>query len=218
MGADINRLLDNNRAWAKRMSEEDENFFLRLSTLQKPEYLWIGCSDSRVPANQITGLSPGEIFVHRNIANQVIHTDFNCWSVIQYAIEILSVRHIIVCGHYGCGGIQAALDNRSTGFVDSWLRHIQDICTLHQNEFNGLSSQACPDRLGELNTMYQVLQVGESALVRQAWKRNQYSRGSGCLASFPWGCGEIAIFSVRNLPDRANLRNAIFGVPVNGRM
>ncbi|HVU12319.1 MAG TPA: carbonic anhydrase, partial [Phototrophicaceae bacterium] len=136
---DLQDLFDKNRAWAEGMRENDPQFFEKLAAQQAPEYLWIGCADSRVPANQITGLLPGEVFVHRNIANGVIHTDLNCLSVMQYAVEVLKVRHIIVCGHYGCGGVAAAMQTREFGLIDNWLRHLKDIYQKHESELEAIA-------------------------------------------------------------------------------
>jgi len=170
----IETLLENNRAWAEQMTSLDPEFFSRLEHQQRPRFLWIGCSDSRVPANQITGLPPGQVFVHRNIANQVIHTDFNALSVIQYAVEFLEVEHIIVCGHYGCSGIRAALERGCHGFVDNWLRHITDIHTSHSHEFDHFSKkQESEDHLTELNVIHQVVNVAESSFVEQAWEKGR---------------------------------------------
>ncbi|TBR14439.1 MAG: carbonate dehydratase [Rugosibacter sp.] len=163
-----------NRHWAERVRAEDPAFFDKLAHLQAPEYLWIGCSDSRVPANEITGLLPGEVFVHRNIANVVVHTDLNCLSVIQFAIDVLRVRHIMVVGHYGCGGVRAALDNARVGLADNWLRHIQDVRDKHQNLLAGISDEhqrwAC---LCELNVLEQAINVARTTLVRDSWARDQ---------------------------------------------
>ncbi len=169
--SDIESLIARNRAWAKRMKAEAPDFFSRLSQRQKPRYLWIGCSDSRVPANQIVDLTPGDVFVHRNIANVVVHTDLNCLSVIQYAVDVLKVRHIIVCGHYGCGGIQAAVEHRQHGLIDNWLRHIKDVSRFHAQELDKLDGQAMLDRLCELNVIEQVKNVCNSTIVQNAWQR-----------------------------------------------
>ena len=172
--SDIKILLDNNRQWASKRRAEDPEFFLRLSRQQKPKYLWIGCSDSRVPANQIIGLDPGEVFVHRNVANQVIHTDFNAISVMQYAIEYLDIRHIIVCGHYECGGIFAALQPRQFGIVDNWLRGIKDLHAEYQDEISSIKDEHMrANRLSELNVEKQVKNIGHSPIVQNAWKRGQ---------------------------------------------
>jgi len=167
-------LFENNKAWAESVRERDPNFFSKLSRQQSPEYLWIGCSDSRVPANQIVGLAPGELFVHRNVANVVVHTDLNCLSVMQFAVDVLKVRHVIVCGHYGCSGIRAALYQDRLGLVDNWLRHVQDARQKHEALLNAVSdeSERC-DRLCELNVVEQVANVCQTTIVREAWERDQ---------------------------------------------
>ena len=170
----LNELFANNRAWATRMPRQDPDFFTRLSSQQAPQYLWIGCADSRVPANEIVGLAPGELFVHRNVANVVVHADLNCLSVLQFAVEVLKVQHIIVCGHYGCGGVGAALRDERLGLVDNWLRHVQDVRWKHQTELDGLpTEQKRHDRLCELNVVEQVLNVSQTTVVRDAWSRGQ---------------------------------------------
>ena len=170
----LNELFANNRAWAARMTAQDPEFFLRLSRQQAPKYLWIGCSDSRVPANEIVGLLPGELFVHRNVANVVVHADLNCLSVMQFAVEVLRVEHIIVCGHYGCGGVLAALRNERLGLVDNWLRHVQDVRVKHRAGVDALPSEAEQhNRLCELNVTEQVTNVGQTTVVRDAWARGQ---------------------------------------------
>ncbi|MDT3737365.1 MAG: carbonate dehydratase [Denitratisoma sp.] len=169
----LKHLFENNRAWAERISAEDPAFFDKLSHLQSPEYLWIGCSDSRVPANQITGLAPGEVFVHRNVANVVVHTDLNCLSVMQFAVDVLKVKHIIVCGHYGCGGVRAALFGDRLGLIDNWLRHIQDVRDRHAGLLSRLADEAAADRLCELNVIEQVANVAQTTIVRDAWERGQ---------------------------------------------
>ena len=169
----LQQLFDNNRAWAASIKEQDPDYFTRLSKLQSPEFLWIGCSDSRVPANQITNLQPGEVFVHRNIANVVVHTDLNCLSVIQYAVEVLGVKHIIICGHYGCGGIKAALEDHEHGLIDNWLRHIKDVIRFHQDELDTLDHQQQLDRLCELNVREQVANVCKTTIVQDAWRQGQ---------------------------------------------
>jgi carbonic anhydrase len=170
----LTTLFDNNRTWARRISERDPNFFSSLAAQQSPKYLWIGCADSRVPANEIVGLLPGELFVHRNVANVVVHTDLNCLSVIQYAVDVLKVGHIIVCGHYGCGGIRAAHERASLGLIDNWLRHVQDVrdrydLTMHEGE----SEEARIGRLCELNVIEQVRHVCETTIVQDAWRQQQ---------------------------------------------
>ena len=167
----LSHLFESNKAWADGIRRQDPDFFLKLSEQQLPTYLWIGCSDSRVPANQIVGLAPGELFVHRNIANLVVHTDLNCLSVLQFAVDILKVRHIIVCGHYGCSGVQAALRRDRLGLSDNWLRHLQDVREKH-SESAGNDSEAC-DRLCELNVIEQVANVCHTTIARDAWERSQ---------------------------------------------
>jgi len=170
----LKHLFANNRAWATAIKDRDPDFFKKLADQQRPEYLWIGCADSRVPANEIVNMLPGEIFVHRNIANVVVHTDLNCLSVIQYAVEVLKVRHIIVCGHYNCGGINAALENSEHGLIDNWLRHIKDVYRFHQQEIDALAGEEEKrDRLCELNVIEQVANVCHSTIVQNAWKDGQ---------------------------------------------
>lgn len=172
--SDIESLLKNNRAWAARIAEQDPSFFTSLSRQQSPRYLWIGCSDSRVPANEIVGLAPGELFVHRNVANIVVHSDLNCLSVLQYAVDVLHVEHVIVCGHYGCGGIAAAHANRTLGLIDNWLRHAQDVMQKHGAVLAALGDEeARVRRLCELNVIEQVVNVAQTTIVRQAWSRGQ---------------------------------------------
>ena len=169
----ISHLFANNRAWAARAQREDPEFFHRLAALQEPEYLWIGCSDSRVPANQITGLAPGEVFVHRNIANVVVHSDLNCLSVMQFAIDVLKVRHIMVVGHYGCGGVRAALEDQRSGLVDNWLRHIRDVRDKHRPLIDGCGPDRRVDLLCELNVIEQATNVCHTTVVQDAWERGQ---------------------------------------------
>lgn len=170
----LQHLFDNNRAWADRIRQQDPEFFLKLSRQQAPDYLWIGCSDSRVPANEIVGLLPGELFVHRNVANMVVHTDLNCLSVMQFAIDVLKVRHVIVCGHYGCSGVRAALHGDRLGLIDNWLHHIQDVRSKHASELRSLADATKQgDRLCELNVIEQVANVCQTSIVRDAWERGQ---------------------------------------------
>ncbi|MDF1644630.1 MAG: carbonate dehydratase [Pseudomonadales bacterium] len=167
-------LFENNQKWAKRILEQKPGFFEELSQQQAPEFLWIGCSDSRVPANEIVGLMPGELFVHRNVANLVVHTDMNCLSVLQFAIDVLKVKHVIVCGHYGCGGINAALDGNSHGLIDNWLNNIRDLIHRKADELNGIDdSEQRQDRLCELNVINQVTNVARTTIVKDAWNRGQ---------------------------------------------
>lgn len=171
--SDLNHLLANNRNWAESIRAKEPDFFSKLQGVQNPEYLWIGCSDSRVPANQITGLLPGEIFVHRNVANVVVHSDLNCLSVMQFAVEVLRVRHILVVGHYGCGGVFAALANRRFGLIDNWLRHVQDVRNKHAALLEEFPEEERHDRLCDLNVIEQVANVCETTIVQQAWERGQ---------------------------------------------
>jgi carbonic anhydrase len=167
------KLLLENKAWAAEKVAEDPDFFTRLVGLQTPEFLWIGCSDSRVPANEITGTQPGEIFVHRNIANMVVHTDVNLLSVLQYAVEVLKVKHIIVCGHYGCGGVKAALTHRSYGIINKWLRNIKDVHRIHREEIDAITDEELQvDRMVELNVQEQVFNLAKTSIVQKSWKYN----------------------------------------------
>ena len=167
-------LFRNNRAWAERMVAGDRGFFAKLAGQQAPQYLWIGCSDSRVPANEIVGLAPGELFVHRNVANVVVHTDLNCLSVMQFAVDVLKIGHIIVCGHYGCSGVNAALMKERHGLVDNWLRHIQDVQQQHSRALEEIADgKAKADRLCELNVVEQVSNVCRTSIVQDAWSRGQ---------------------------------------------
>lgn len=167
-------LFDNNRVWADQMREKDASFFEKLAAAQRPDLLWIGCSDSRVPANQITGLAPGEVFVHRNIANVVVHTDMNCLSVLQFAVEVLEVKHVVVCGHYGCGGVRAAMEQRPLGLIDNWLRHIKDVYATHREELDAIDDvEVRARRLCELNVSAQVANVCHTTVVQDAWRRGE---------------------------------------------
>ena len=168
------KLLLENKAWAKEKVTDDPQYFTRLAHLQTPEFLWIGCSDSRVPANEITGTAPGEIFVHRNIANMVVHTDLNLLSVLDYAVTHLKVKHIIVCGHYGCGGVKAALTNHNFGIINKWLRNIKDVYRFHKPEIDSINDEeAKADRLVELNVQEQVMTLAKTSIVQKAWKHEQ---------------------------------------------
>lgn len=183
----LKHLFDNNLAWATSIKNKDPEFFTRLSKQQDPEYLWIGCSDSRVPANQITNLQPGEVFVHRNIANVVVHTDLNCLSVIQFAVDVLKVKHIIICGHYGCGGIKAALENQEHGLIDNWLRHIKDVIRFNAPKFEGLEHDEKLDLLCELNVKEQVKNVCNTTIVQKAWKQGKELSVHGWIYSIENG-------------------------------
>lgn len=171
---DLDHLLESNRAWALKIKAQEPDFFQTLSKQQSPGYLWIGCSDSRVPANEIVDLMPGELFVHRNVANVMVHTDLNCLSVMQYAVDVLQVRHIIVCGHYGCGGVNAALRNDRLGLIDNWLRHVQDVRQKHAALVDAAGDESQQlDRLCELNVIEQVFNVCQTTIVQSAWERQQ---------------------------------------------
>ena len=185
----LSDLLENNRQWADAVVAEDPEFFSRLAAQQKPEFLWIGCSDSRVPANQIVGMQPGELFVHRNVANLVVHCDMNLLAVLQFAVEYLKVRHVIVCGHYGCGGVQAALEDRRLGLIDNWLRPIRQLALDHAGELGALPDDQRLNRLCELNVRQQARNLARTTVVQSAWERDQplsvhswiYSIGDGLL-------------------------------------
>ncbi len=172
--SDIQRLLANNRAWSADIRRRDPEFFPKLARQQRPSFLWIGCADSRVPANEIVGLLPGEMFVHRNIANVVAHSDLNCLSVLQYAIDVLQIRHIIVCGHYGCSGVRAVVEGRRVGLADNWLRHVEDVRAKHEAAVSGAPTlDAKVDRLCECNVVAQVANVAQTTVARDAWARGQ---------------------------------------------
>ncbi len=184
----VEELFAKNRKWAEAILEEDADFFQRLSHQQSPEYLWIGCADSRVPANEIMGMLPGDVFVHRNVANVVVHTDLNCLAVIQYAVDVLKVRHIIVTGHYGCGGITAAVKKQKFGLIDNWLRHVQDVHHKHCNSLQTLvDEEAVVERMCEFNVIEQVLNVGQTTIVQDAWDRGQAVNIHGFIYSIQDG-------------------------------
>jgi len=182
--SNLDQLFGNNRKWSDGIRSRDPGFFDRLSRQQAPKYLWIGCSDSRVPANEIVGLSPGELFVHRNVANVVVHSDLNCLSVLQYAVDKLKVDHVIVCGHYGCGGVEAAWKRAAFGLIDNWLRHVQDVAERHPALFpRSLNDVQAADRLAELNVIEQVVNVSRSTIVIDAWRRGQSLSVHGVIYS-----------------------------------
>jgi carbonic anhydrase len=184
----LRKLFENNQAWAERLQARDPEFFAKLAQQQSPDFLWIGCSDSRVPANEIVGLLPGELFVHRNVGNLVIHTDLNCLSVLQYAVDVLQVEHVIVCGHYGCGGIKAALQNRPLGLIDNWLRHIQDVVRKHETLLAAIADEhKRVDRLCELNVVEQVANVCQTTIVEGAWARGRRLAVHGWIYSLTDG-------------------------------
>jgi carbonic anhydrase len=169
-----NKLLENNKEWVARKTKQDPDYFNRLANGQKPPVLWIGCSDSRVPANEIIGAEPGEVFVHRNIANMVVHSDMNLLSVLDYAVNVLQVKHIIVCGHYGCGGVQTAMTNKHVGIIDNWIRHIKDVYRFHQKELNEIKDEKARfNRFVELNVVEQVLDLAKTSIVQGAWESGQ---------------------------------------------
>jgi carbonic anhydrase len=180
----LKHLFDRNRAWAEDVTRRDPEFFARLSRQQSPRYLWIGCSDSRVPANQVVDLAPGEMFVHRNVANVVVHADLNCLSALQFAVDVLKVEDVIVCGHYGCGGVLAALRGERHGLVDNWLRHVEDVATKHRGELDALATESARhDRLCELNVIEQAVNVSRTTIVRDAWARGQVLAVHGWIYS-----------------------------------
>lgn len=183
-----NNLLEGNRQWVKEMTEKDPKFFAKLAQGQTPEVLWIGCSDSRVPANQITGTQPGDIFVHRNIANMVVHSDMNLLSVLDYSVNVLKVKHVIVCGHYGCGGVKAAMGNNQNGLVDNWLRHIKDVYRTHSEELDAIENENDRfNRLVELNVTEQVFNVSKTSIIQNNWKDRAYPIIHGWVYSLETG-------------------------------
>jgi carbonic anhydrase len=201
---DLHNLFDNNREWAENNLARDPEFFTRLAGQQAPEFLWIGCSDSRVPANEIVGLLPGELFVHRNVANVVVHTDLNCLSVMQFAVEVLKVKHIIVTGHYGCGGVRAAMLDTRHGLIDNWLRNVQDVARKHSEQLNSISNESERlDRLCELNVIEQVVRVAETTIVHQAWERGQELTVHGWIYSIENGRLRDLGICAANLSDVA---------------
>ena len=209
----LQNLFENNRAWAAEVTRRDPGFFDRLSRQQRPRYLWIGCSDSRVPANQIVGLLPGEMFVHRNVANVVAHADLNCLSVIQYAVEVLGIKDIIVCGHFRCGGVKSALKREKHGLIDNWLRHVQDVREKHKALMDGIDDMADKwDRLCELNVVEQVVNVCQTTVVESAWERGQDVAVHGWIYGIHDGLVHDLGFSVNNHDELdAAYRNATNG-------
>jgi carbonic anhydrase len=194
----LSELFDNNRRWAARRTREEPDFFTRLAAIQSPRHLWIGCSDSRVPANEIVGLAPGELFVHRNVANVVVHTDLNCLSVLQFAVDVLRVEHVIVCGHYGCGGVQAALNREPLGLIDNWLRHVEDVAELHRRALESCGNEAeRVDRLCELNVLEQAEHVCRTTIVQDAWRRGQSVAVHGWIYALSDGLLRDLQFCVR---------------------
>jgi len=203
-------LFERNKKWAERIKNSDPEFFFELSKQQSPKYLWIGCSDSRVPANEIVDMPPGEIFVHRNIANLVIHTDMNCLSVIQFAVEILKVKHIIICGHYGCGGIQAAMENTEHGLIDNWLRNIKDIYRFHQTKIDALKDKIQKlDLMCELNVIEQVANICHTTIVQNAWKSGQDLAVHGWIYSIKDGILKDLDVCITNLEEISHIHRLI---------
>ena len=198
------KLLLENKAWAAEAVEEDPDFFKRLENIQKPDFLWIGCSDSRVPANEITNTQPGEIFVHRNIANMVVHTDLNLLSVLEYAVVHLKVKHIIVCGHYGCGGVKAAMTNHNFGIINKWLRNIKDVYRIHREEINAIPDEdKRTNRLVELNVIEGVMNLAKTSIIQKAWKYHQQPH----LHGWVYGLKDGLINPVFEMPANTHIDN-----------
>lgn len=209
----LEHLLENNKKWAHAVNKQHPGFFEQLSLQQNPKYLWIGCSDSRIPANDATGLMPGELFVHRNIANLVVHSDMNCLSVIQFAIEVLRIEHIIVCGHYGCGGVKAALEDVELGLIDNWLRHIQDISHLYKETLDLIpDSNDRLNKLCELNVVEQVMNTAETTFVKRAWKNGFKVAVHGWIYTLHDGIVSELDVCVRNPEELHNLRRHFWNV------
>lgn len=208
--SDLKQLFENNERWAASIIEEDPDFFAKLARQQVPEYLWIGCSDARVPANEIVGLLPGDLFVHRNVANVVLHTDLNCLSVIQYAVDVLKVKHILVTGHYGCGGVRASMQDAQFGLIDGWLRSIRDLYYEHREHLAQLpSEEERVDRLCELNVIQQVANVSHTTIVQNAWHRGQPLSVHGCIYGIKdgrWKNLNVTVSSLEQLPPQYRLR------------
>ncbi len=208
--SDLQELIDNNARWAESIKEEDPLFFSKLASQQVPEFLWIGCSDARVPANEIVGLLPGDLFVHRNVANVVLHTDLNCLSVIQYAVDVLKVQHILVTGHYGCGGVRASMQDMQLGLIDGWLRSIRDLYYEHREALSQLpDEEAKVDRLCELNVIQQVANVSHTTIVQNAWHRGQPLSIHGCIYSIKngiWKSLNVTINGLEQVPPQYRLR------------
>ncbi|MBX7144806.1 MAG: carbonate dehydratase [Oligoflexia bacterium] len=207
----LQSLLEANRAWSGRMQREDPQFFSRLAQQQQPQYLWIGCSDSRVPANQIVGMLPGELFVHRNVANVVVHSDLNCLSVLQYAIDVLGIRHVIVCGHYGCGGVQAALNKRDIGLINNWLLHVRDVYHRHREFVDRAADESTAiDRLCELNVIEQVRNVARTTVVEHAWQRGATLTIHGWIYSIRDGIiRDLGVSTAGNAEVEGNFEQAL---------
>lgn len=208
--SELQELIENNARWAEAITEEDPQFFAKLASQQVPEFLWIGCSDARVPANEIVGLLPGDLFVHRNVANVVLHTDLNCLSVIQYAVDVLKVQHILVTGHYGCGGVRAAMQDVQLGLIDGWIRSIRDLFYEQRDHLAQLpNEEARVDRLCELNVIQQVANVSHTTIVQNAWQRGQSLSIHGCIYSIKngiWKSLNVTINSIEQVPSQYRLR------------
>ncbi|WP_066272967.1 carbonate dehydratase [Hydrogenophaga palleronii] len=218
MNDDLQHLLEHNRRWAAQVEAERPGFFTKLSQQQSPRYMWIGCSDSRVPANQITGLDPGEVFVHRNVANVVVPTDLNCLSTVQYAVDVLKVEHLMVVGHYGCGGVLAALRDTRVGLADNWLRHIKDVRDRHSALLAGLAEEHRLDALCELNAIAQVVNLAQTTVVQDAWTRGQALTLHGWVYGLKDGLVQDLLMSLRGNPDLdTTYLSAIEGVAVRTR-
>lgn len=214
----LEHLLENNRRWSEEVEKHEPGFFSKLAKQQSPEYLWIGCSDSRVSANTIVGLMPGEVFVHRNIANLVIHTDMNCLSVLQFAVEVLKVKHVIISGHYGCGGVQAALDEKRHGLIDNWLRNIQDTAHLYADVLSKISDRdQLIDRLCELNVIEQVINTSETTIIQDAWGRGQELTIHAWIYGLKDGIVRDLGITLENKADMKTLRNRFLsnGMPAS---
>ncbi|MDH5353657.1 MAG: carbonate dehydratase [Gammaproteobacteria bacterium] len=206
----LSHLFDSNLAWANEVKNKNPDFFSELSKQQAPEYLWIGCSDSRVPANQIVRLPPGAVFVHRNIANVVVHTDLNCLSVIQYAVDVLKVKHIVVCGHYGCGGIKASLERNEHGLIDNWLRHVKDVSRFNADKLEGLSNEDKVNRLCELNVIEQVRNVCNTTIVKKAWRAGAELTIHGWVYSIENGILKDLDTCISSLPETEEWNRNIY--------
>ena len=208
--SELQHLFDNNARWAEAINQEDPTFFAKLARQQAPEYLWIGCSDARVPANEIVGLLPGDLFVHRNVANVVLHTDLNCLSVVQYAVDVLKVKHILVTGHYGCGGVRASMQDTQYGLIDGWLRTIRDLYYEHRDHLAKLpSEEERVDRLCELNVIQQVANVSHTTIVQNAWHRGQPLSVHGCIYGIKdgrWKNLNVTVSGLEQLPPQYRLR------------
>lgn len=205
----LNNIFEKNKKWASEIRDNTPEFFSQLAEQQTPDYLWIGCSDSRVPANQLMDLPPGEVFVHRNIANIVVHTDLNCLSVIQYAVEVLKVKHIIICGHYGCGGVKAAMEDNQHGLIDNWLRHIKDVSRFNAYKLEGLTEDEKFDKLCELNVVEQVKNVSNTTIVQNAWLAGKDLSIHGVVYNLKDGILKDLDTSVVSMEDLKLLNNRI---------